>query len=58
MQNTIQPIRSLLTVRQLHERYPAWSEAALLADNSWGVTLENVTGHTVTEFYTDAVLLS
>jgi len=29
-----------------------------LADDSWSVTLENVTGHTVTEFYTDAVLLS
>lgn len=31
MQNTVQPLRSLLTVRQLHERYPAWSEPALRA---------------------------
>jgi len=29
--NTIQPLRSLLTVRQLHDKYPAWSEAALRA---------------------------
>jgi len=31
MGNTIQPLRSLLTVRQLHEKYPAWSEPALRA---------------------------
>lgn len=31
MENTIQPLRSLLTVRQLHERYPCWSEAGLRA---------------------------
>lgn len=31
MDSTIQPLRSLLTVRQLHERYPAWSEPGLRA---------------------------
>lgn len=31
MENTIQPLRSLLTVRQLHDKYPAWSEAAMRA---------------------------
>lgn len=31
MESTIQPLRSLLTVRQLHDKYPAWSEAALRA---------------------------
>lgn len=31
MENTIQPLRSLLTVRQLHDKYPAWSEPALRA---------------------------
>jgi len=31
MQNSAQPLRSLLTVRQLHDKYPAWSEQALRA---------------------------
>lgn len=31
MENTIRPLLSLLTVRQLHEKYPAWSEPALRA---------------------------
>jgi hypothetical protein len=31
MENTIQPLRSLLTVRQLNHKYPAWSEPAFRA---------------------------
>ena len=31
MDEKVKPIRSLLTVRDLHTRYPAWSEAALRA---------------------------
>jgi hypothetical protein len=29
-----------------------------LMDDSWGVTLQNVAGHTLSEFFTDAVFLS
>lgn len=31
METPAKPIRSLLTVRMLHERYAAWSEASLRA---------------------------
>jgi hypothetical protein len=31
MENTVLPLRPLLTVRQLHQKYSAWSEPALRA---------------------------